>query len=118
MNVKVTNADGTALAKDTEIACINLLLHAMFRDIVMKVNDTVISQGTGSYPFRAYIETNYTFSAAAKRSAVGIPNYTIKKQQGSFSLLIPKLIRVMANGRAKYLRVKLYECRVVCTVTY
>jgi len=83
--VKITNTDGSNLVNDAEVACTNLLLHSMFRDVILKVNDTVVSQGTGCYPYKAYIETNYTFSSQAKQSAIGLPQMYIQETGGSFN---------------------------------
>jgi len=60
--VKIKNADGTDIVNDAEVAPTNLLLHAMFKDIICKANDSIINQATGAYGYKSYIETNYTYS--------------------------------------------------------
>lgn len=85
IEANVTQDDGTNLPNDSDVAVTNLFLHSLFKDIILKVNDTVVSQATGAYGYRAYIETNYTFSSAAKEGAIGIPQLYYQEPSGLFN---------------------------------
>ena len=50
---KITKADGTAYAKDAEVAFINNTLHSLFSDVIISINDTIVEGGQheGSYGY-------------------------------------------------------------------
>lgn len=87
IDAKITQDDGSNLPNDSDVAPTNLFLHSIFKDIILKVNDTVVSQATGAYGYRAFIETNYTFSTAAKEGAIGIPQLYYQEPAGLFNSL-------------------------------
>lgn len=85
IKAKIVEGDGTVLKDNAAVAPVNLTLHSLFRDIVLKANGTIISQATGTYSYRAYIETNYTYSSPAKNGAIGLPQCYIKETAGKFN---------------------------------
>jgi hypothetical protein len=89
VSAKITEADGTPLKDDARTATANLTLHALFRDVILKANGIIINQATGCYPYRAIIETNFTYSTAAKNGTVGIPQLYYKDKAGKFHSTAP-----------------------------
>ena len=85
VTAKITEADGTVLKDGARVAPVNLTLHSLFKDVILKANGTIINQATGCYPFKAYIETNFTYSTAGKSGAVGIPQMYYKDKAGAFN---------------------------------
>src|ERR1043165_8319312 len=43
VRVQVTKGDGTALEQNSHVAPVNLLLHSMFSEVELKLNDVLIS---------------------------------------------------------------------------
>lgn len=87
ITVKITEGDGTPLKDNAIVAPCNLALHGIFRDVILKANGTILNQATGTYPYRAYFETNYTYSTAAKNGIVGIPQLYYKETAGKFNTI-------------------------------
>lgn len=86
LKVKIVNGDDTPLAADAKVAPVNLTMHSIFRDVVFKINGTIVSQATmGTYPYKAMIETVYTYSEQAKEGAIGQPQLFIKEPSGKFN---------------------------------
>lgn len=85
VNAKLTEADGTVLKDKARVAPVNLTLHSLFKDVILKVNGIIVNQATGCYPYRSYFETNFTYSTAAKNGAIGIPQMYQKETAGKFN---------------------------------
>jgi len=47
---------------------INLLLHSLFSEIDITLNDTLVTSSNNTYAYRSYLETVLSFSEAAKTS--------------------------------------------------
>lgn len=87
VNAKIIKEDGTILDDTVRVGPVNLTLHALFSDVCLKANHTIINQLNGAYPFRAYIETVYTYSSADKNRFFGAPQMYYKDKFGSFDKL-------------------------------
>uniref|UniRef100_A0A915HZP7 Uncharacterized protein n=1 Tax=Romanomermis culicivorax TaxID=13658 RepID=A0A915HZP7_ROMCU len=81
----IVKGDNTNLAADAKVSTVNLALHTLFKDVVLKDNLVIVNQATGTYPYRAYMETVYTYSTAAKNGAVGAPQLYYKETAGKFN---------------------------------
>ena len=68
VKAKVLNADGTDIAEDAEVGPVNLLLHSLFGQVDVTLNERLISSSTPTYPYRAMIETLLSYGRDAKRS--------------------------------------------------
>src|ERR1043165_6908406 len=68
VRVKITKGDGTAIDANSHVAPTNLLLHSMFSEVELKLNDVIVSRCNGTYPYRAMLETLLSYGAAAKQS--------------------------------------------------
>jgi hypothetical protein len=69
---KITNPDGSNLDGAATVGPVNLVSHAIFKNIELSLNGKQISEPTNNYPYRAYIETllNYTSNVQEKRLVV------------------------------------------------
>ncbi|XP_062607035.1 uncharacterized protein F54H12.2-like [Saccostrea cucullata] len=57
MVCQFTQNDGSALAGDpAKIAPVNTILHSMFSEIDLSLNGKIVTQGTDTYPYKAYLE--------------------------------------------------------------
>ena len=85
VKLKVTKGTGENLAAATVVAPVNLLLHSLWRDVVVKANGVIIHQTTNTYPYKAYMETVFTYSSAAKNGTIGAPQLFYKDTVGRFN---------------------------------
>ena len=68
VKVKVTKADGADLIDTDVVGPCNLLLHSLFSQVDVTLNDRLISASTPTYPYRAMIETLLSYDKGAKLS--------------------------------------------------
>jgi hypothetical protein len=61
---KITKADGTAIAADAKIAPINNVLHSLFNNIEVFVNNTKVTQPHNYYAYIAYLAQLTSFEPA------------------------------------------------------
>jgi len=87
VTAKVVEKDGTMLKDAANVAPVNLTLHSLFRDVVLKANETILTQSSGTYPYRSYFDTNHTYSKKAKNAAIGLPQMYIKEKSGKFNTI-------------------------------
>jgi len=73
------------LKNDAKATLSNLALQSLFKGITLKMNGTIVNQATGTYPYKSYIETAYTYSSAAKNSTVGALQGYYKDKAGLFN---------------------------------
>jgi hypothetical protein len=66
--ISVTNEDGTSLADEDHVATVNNTLHSIFSDVSVTIANKLVSSSSHLYPYKAYIETLFNYSAAAKDS--------------------------------------------------
>ena len=64
----VRGAAGLDIDNTHHIAPVNLLLHSMFSDVEIKLNDVVISSNNSTYGYRSYLETLMSYGSDAKNS--------------------------------------------------
>jgi hypothetical protein len=64
----IVNTDGSDLDADTDVGPVNLLMHSLFSDVTVSLNEKLVSPPTSRYPYRAYIETFLNYEPAAKES--------------------------------------------------
>ncbi len=68
VRAKITRAGGEAIAPAHHVGPVNLLLHSLFSEVELKINDTLVTSTNNTYPYRAYIETTLSYGPAAKKS--------------------------------------------------
>jgi len=68
VRVEITKANGAALDATSQVGPVNLLLHSLFADVDIKLNEISITNSNNTYPYRAYLETLLSYGPAAKNS--------------------------------------------------
>lgn len=69
VKVKVTKSDGTDLVDGTDkVGPGNLFLQTMFSEVIVSLNDKVITESTNTYPYKAMLITLLTYGSDAKKS--------------------------------------------------
>ena len=66
--VEIVQANNQAIDNTHHVGPINLLLHSLFSEVDLKLNDTLISSTNNTYAYRAYIETLLSYGPPAKAS--------------------------------------------------
>lgn len=59
--VKVVDGEGNKLKSDAEISTTNNFLHSIFSQVELFVNNQLISSSNTCYPYKAYLETIFSF---------------------------------------------------------
>ncbi|CAC5360231.1 unnamed protein product [Mytilus coruscus] len=57
VKLRLTNADGTSIAKDANVGLVNLPLHSIFSEVECSLQQTPVAQMGSNYPYKAYIDT-------------------------------------------------------------
>lgn len=68
VTAQILDANNTAINNEQPVGPVNLLLHSLFSEVDIKLNDTLITSTNNTYPYRAYLETLLSYSKAAKES--------------------------------------------------
>ena len=68
VRAKVTKADGANLGADEKVGVVNNFLHSLFKQVDVFLKEKQVTQATGTYAYRAYLETLLNYGPAAKRS--------------------------------------------------
>ena len=68
VKAKITQANGTDIANDAAVGPVNLLLHSLFSDIDVSLNETPVTSSNNTYAYRAYIESLLSYGTTAKQS--------------------------------------------------
>src|SRR6266516_3231525 len=68
VRAEIVQGNNAAIDQTHQVGPINLLLHSLFSEVDLKLNDTLISSTNNTYPYRAYIETLLSYGPAAKNS--------------------------------------------------
>ena len=63
LGVKITAADGVNIADATAIGPVNLLMHNLFLQVNVALNDKLVSSSTNTYAYRAYLKTLLDYGA-------------------------------------------------------
>jgi len=66
LRCKVTARNGADLAAAADITPTNYFLNAIFNDVILSINDTVVEGGNRLYPYKATIESIFNFSNSTK----------------------------------------------------
>lgn len=82
LEVKITKSDGTNLDANTNVGPINLLAHSLFQQVDVWLNDTMITNASNLYHYRAYLETLLSFNGESKTSQLTMALYN-KDKAGS-----------------------------------
>ena len=68
VRTKVTKANRDDLDQDEKVGIVNNFLHSLFKQVDVFLKGKQVTQATGTYAYRAYLETLLNDGPAAKRS--------------------------------------------------
>jgi hypothetical protein len=68
VRAKVTKADRADLDADEKVGVVNNFLHSLFKQVDVFLKEKQVMQATGTYAYRAYLETLLNYGPAAKKS--------------------------------------------------
>lgn len=68
IRAKVTKADGTNLDADEKVGPVCNFLHSLFKQVDVFLKGKQVTQATGTYAYRAYLETLLNYGPSAKQS--------------------------------------------------
>ena len=68
VKAQIVKADGSPLTAEEKVGPVNLFLHSLFNQLDISLNGRSISDGTPTYPYRAYLETLLSYGADAKKT--------------------------------------------------
>ena len=68
LKAKVVKADGSAIADTAKVVPCNLLLHSLFSQVDVTLNDRVVTPALNTYPYKAYLETLLSHGLESKKS--------------------------------------------------
>ena len=95
VRAKVTKANGTDLDADERVGIVNNFLHSLFKQVDVFLKEKV-TQATGTYAYRAYLETLLNYGPAAKRSQLTATMF-YKDTAGKMDVSNPTLAAAKAN---------------------
>ena len=53
VEAQIVNTDGSDLDADTDVGHVNLLMHSLFSDVSVSLNEKLVSPSNSMYPYRA-----------------------------------------------------------------
>ena len=68
LKVRILNANGSRLGPDDQVTPVNLMFHALFSEIDVRMNGNLVHSSGNMYPYVAYLHTLMHESESAKKS--------------------------------------------------
>ena len=96
VRAKVTKANGNDLDADEKVGIVNNFLHSLFKQVDVFLKEKQVTQATGTYAYRAYLETLLNYGPAAKESQLTAAMF-YKDTAGKMDVADPT-IAVAANA--------------------
>ena len=75
LKAKIVKADGTAITTSDKVAPGNLFLHTLFQGMNVRLNDTIICNAMGLYPYQAWILKQLKSGTGLKESELTREGY-------------------------------------------
>ena len=66
VKAQIRKANGDAIEDASQVGPVNLLLHSLFNEVDVKINDVLITSTNNTYAYRAYLETLLSYGTDAK----------------------------------------------------
>ena len=100
VQVKVLKPDDKDLGPADIVLPVNSFMNALFSEVDINLNGTLVSASTNTYPYRAYLETLFNYGNDAKESQLNLCGYY---DNGAPSFEIPDNLNndSIAQARAK-----------------
>jgi hypothetical protein len=96
VRAKVTKADGSDLDGDTKVGPVCNFLHSLFKQVDVFLRGKQVTQATGTYAYRAYLETLLNYGPSAKQSQLTASLF-YKDTAGKMDVADPTLAAANAN---------------------
>ena len=96
VRAKVTKANGNNLDADEHVGIVNNFLHSLFKQVDVFLKEKQVTQATGTYAYRAYLETLLNYGPAAKESQLTAAMF-YKDTAGKMDVTDPTLAAANAN---------------------
>ena len=96
VRAKVTKANGNDLHADEKVGIVNNFLHSLFKQVDVFLKEKQVTQATGTYAYRAYLETLLNYGPAAKQSQLTAAMF-YKDTAGKMDTADPTLAAAHAN---------------------
>ena len=96
VRAKVTKANGNDLDADEHVGIVNNFLHSLFKQVDVFLKEKQVTQATGTYAYRAYLETLLNYGPAAKESQLTSAMF-YKDTAGKMDVTDPTLAAANAN---------------------
>ena len=96
VRAKVTKANGDDLDADEHVGIVNNFLHSLFKQVDVFLKEKQVTQATGTYAYRAYLETLLNYGPAAKESQLTAAMF-YKDTAGKMDVTDPTLAAANAN---------------------
>ncbi|CAB3990567.1 uncharacterized transposon-derived [Paramuricea clavata] len=103
VRAKVTKPDGTNLGAAEKVGVVNNFLHSLFKQVDVFLKGKQVTQATGTYAYRAYLETLLNYGPSAKDSQLTAALY-YKDTAGKMDVADPTVVGGNGNAglRARY----------------
>ena len=88
VRVKLTGADGAAIAGGTRVGVANLTLHSLFSSMIVKVQDKVVTDSNNLYGYRALLETLINYQSDVLKTRMLCEGF-IEDTAGSMDVVTP-----------------------------
>lgn len=75
VRIKIVNGDNTDIDGNSHVAPVNLVLHSLFSDCSVSLNNVKVSCSNGLYGYRSYISTLLSYGSDAKKSQLTAEGY-------------------------------------------
>ena len=96
VRAKVTKANGNNLTADEHVGNVNNFLHSLFKQVDVFLKEKQVMQATGTYAYRAYLETLLNYGPAAKQFQLTAAMF-YKDTAGKMDVADPTLAAANAN---------------------
>ena len=96
VRAKVTKANGNNLDGDEKVGILNNFLHSLFKQVDVFLKEKQVTQATGTYAYRAYLETLLNYGPAVKRSQLTAAMF-YKDTAGKMDVADPTVATANAN---------------------
>ena len=96
VRAKVTKANGNNLDADEHVGIVNNFLHSLFKQVDVFLKEKQVTQATGTYAYRAYLETLLNYGPAAKESQLTAAMF-YKDTAGKMDVADPTAAAANAN---------------------
>ena len=67
VRAKIVRPNNNNIDNNQHVGPVNLLLHSLFSEVDLKINDTLVTSTNNTYAYRAYIETILSYGPSAKK---------------------------------------------------